>query len=488
MSDREASYEVLVIGGGNAALAAAISAAESGARVAILEKAPEALRGGNTYFAGNYRFSWNSLEDDILPLIPNVAEKEVKEMHELAKPHTEEFFYDDVMEVTEGYSDPDLIRVLVSESLPTMKWLRSLGHEWLPSHHNVSSDYMAVRLNGGGARLSDHGFATAVGKGVDIRYQNVAMELLRDSRGRINGVFAETPEGYTKVYAKAVILACGGFEANAAMRAAYLGQGWDRVKTRGVPFNTGDGLRMAWDIGAQPYGNFGGCHALPLDVKCPPFTVRSAPANHTRYPFPWGVLVNVHGQRFLDESLNRPGYTHGKLGQAILRQPQGVAFQILDKKTEHLLHAYIKPTGGKADSLEILAQRLGVEPREFIHTMHEFNKACPAAATFDAAVLDGRSTRGLAVPKSNWALPIDTPPFHGYGVSCGITFTYGGLRINTDSQVMSNWESPIAGLYACGEIAGGFWYINYASGAGMTQGATFGRIAGRNAAKFVREQ
>jgi tricarballylate dehydrogenase len=312
------------------------------------------------------------------------------------------------------------------------------------------------------------------------------VELLLDDGGRIQGVGAQTPQGYVKLYGKAVILACGGFEGNAAMRASYLGQGWDRVKNRGVPFNTGDGLRMAWEIGAQPFGHFSGCHARPLDMRGPPHTLRSDPANHTRYPFPWGLLINVKGQRFIDESVDRPGYTNGDSGQAIVRQPQGIAFQILDQKTAHLVQQYVKPSVAKADSLELLATRLDIEPATFVQTIQEFNKACPPASPINHSQPDGRAAHGLAIPKSHWALPIDTPPFYVYGISCGITFTYGGLRINSEAQVISNWQTPIPGLYACGEIAGGFWYVNYASGAGMTQGATFGRIAGQNAARAIR--
>ena len=485
MSDLEARYEVVVVGAGNAGLAAAISAAENGAKVAMLEKASRDLRGGNTYFTGDFRFGWDSLDNDILPLISSISESEIGEMREMAKPYTREQFYEDVMRLSEGHSDPDLAQTLVTESLPTIKWLHAKGHRWQPSHQTPGSS-MAVYLNGGGARLSDHGFDVAATMGVDIRYQNIAMELLRDSRGRVIGVYALTPEGFTRIYAKAVVLASGGFEANAAMRAAYLGPGWDMVKIRGVPFNTGDGLRMAWDIGAQPYGNLTACHATPQDVDRPPYSVRIMPTwEYMRYAYPWSIMVNIHGRRFVDEGSDVRPFTYAKIGKAIMSQPQGMAFQILDKKTEHLLRGYNNATGGRATTLEALAGMLGLEPEPFMHTIREYNGAVQPG-DFDHRVLDGKHTRGLAVNKSNWALPIDTPPFHGYGVCCGITFTYGGLRINTDGQVMSTWEAPIPGLYACGEIIGGLWYINYPGGSGMMQGAVFGRKAGLNAAKLAK--
>ena len=182
MSDLEVGYDVVVVGAGNAGLASALSAAEHGAKVALLEKASEPMRGGNTYFTRGFRFSWESLEDDIMPLVPNITESEIKQLRERAEPYTKSQFYDDVMLVTEGKSDPTLLEMLVNESLPTVKWLREMGHEWTPDVRPDPSH--AVLLNGGGASLSDRGFAIAAKRGVDIRYENIAMELLRDSRGR----------------------------------------------------------------------------------------------------------------------------------------------------------------------------------------------------------------------------------------------------------------------------------------------------------------
>lgn len=485
MQDHEAVYDVLVIGAGNAGLAAAISAAQLGAKVAMLEKADADLRGGNTYFTGDFRFGWRSLDKDIFPLVSNITEGEKSEMRDLAKPYTEEDFYEDIQRLSGGRADPELAQTLVTESLPTVKWLRSLGHDWTPQH-KVPGASIAVLLNGGGARLSDHGFNVAAGLGVDIRYQNIAVELIRDARGGVAGAYVVAPEGMTRIHAKAVVLACGGFEANAAMRASYLGPGWDTVKVRGVPFNTGDGLRMAWDIGAQPYGNLSACHATPQDIDRPVFALRTMPNwEFSRYVYPWTIMVNNKGERFIDEGMDHRPYTYAKTGKAIMAQPDGVAFQILDKKTEHLMHGYANATGGKADTLEQLADMLGLDREPFLHTISEYNKAVQPG-NFDHRILDGKHTKGLLIDKTNWALPIDTPPFHGYGVCCGITFTYGGLRINKESQVMNTWESVIPGLFACGEIVGGLWYTNYAGGSGLMQGAVFGRRAGTNAAKLAK--
>jgi tricarballylate dehydrogenase len=477
-----------VIGGGNAGLAAAISAAEHGAKVILIEKASQELRGGNTYFTGgDLRFGWNSLDEDVLPLIGSITDDEVKRMRAAVTPYTPEQFYEDVMRVTEGHSNPELLQQLVTESLPTIQWLRSLGHVWYPSYDEPGAS-VVVTMNGGGARLSDHGFVVAAKNGVDIRYQHVFVELIQDAKGAVSGAQVLGPEGFVKIHARAVVLACGGFEANAAMRTSFLGEGWDSVKVRGVPFNTGDGLRAAWDIGAQSFGNLNGCHATPQDIDRPAYSLRiGPPAEYRRHAYPWGVMVNVDGRRFVDEGSDMRAYTYAKTGRAIMLQPQGVAFQIFDAKTAHLPKGYTNATGAQAESLEKLAEKLGIDAEAFVHTVAEFNKAVQPG-TFDHHHRDGKGTKGLAINKSNWALPLDTPPYHGYGVCCGITFTFGGLRIGTDTRVLSNWEAPIRGLYACGEIVGGFFYLNYAGGSGLMQGATYGRIAGRNAAQFVRGQ
>lgn len=485
MADLEARYEVLVIGAGNAGLAAAISAAQHGAKVAMLEKAGKDHRGGNSYFTSDYRFGWESLDDDIVPLIPGIPKEDVAEMRAAVKPYTKEQFYHDVVRVSEGRADPELLQVVVDESLSAMKWLRGMGHEWA-SCYKLAGKSMVVNLNGGGAKLSDRGFDIAEKAGVDIRYSNIAMELLRDSHGRVIGAYVLTPEGFTRIYAKAVILASGGFEANPAMRATFLGPGWEMVKVRGVPFNTGDGLRMAWDIGAQSYGQLSGCHASAQDINRPPYSVRIQPTwEYNRYSYPWCIMVNNNCERFIDEGSDLRPYTYAKIGRAMLSQPQGVAFQIMDNKIAPLLHRYVNPTGAKADTLEKLAQMLGLDPVALVRTVQEYNQAVQPG-DFNHRILDGKRTQGLRVNKSNWSQLIDTPPYHGYGVCCGITFTFGGLRINTEAEVLSTWEAAIPGLYACGEIVGGLFYDNYPGGSGLTQGAVFGRKAGRNAARLVR--
>ncbi len=483
MTDQEIGpLDVIVIGAGNAALSAAVAAAEAGAEVVVLEKAPQELRGGNTCFTGDMRFPWKAVQD-LFPLVPNIARDEMDGMREHARPYSEADFYDDIMRVTNGRSDPELLEVLVTESFPTIQWMAEKGHSWVPSYANPVAS-MPLALNGGGAQLSDRWFAIASDAGVHVLYGHQAVELIQAKSGVLEGVRVLTADGYRIVHGKTVILGSGGFEANAAMRASYLGRGWDTVKVRGVPFNSGDGLRMAMDLGAWPYGQWSGCHATPQDYDRPAYSVRVGPSagEFNRYAYPFSVMVNGDGRRFIDEGQDRRTYTYVKMGAAILQQPGGVAYQIFDSKCEKFLTAYKKATGGSARSLAELAELLEIDPQGLIRTIDEYNAAVQPG-DFDPYRLDGKGTSGLNPPKSNWAMPIDEPPFYGYAVVCGITFTFGGLRVNRQAQVMHTSDRPIPGLFACGEIVGGFFYDNYAGGSGLTQGATFGRIAGHAAAR-----
>ena len=284
------------------------------------------------------------------------------------------------------------------------------------------------------------------------------------------------------------MLACGGFEANPEMRARYLGPGWELAKVRGVRFNTGDGIRMALDIGAQPFGHWSGCHAVAWDLNAPPFGNRAITDLYQKHSYPFGLIVNADGKRFVDEGADFRNYTYAKYGKQILTQPQRVAYQLFDQKTLHLLREeYRIPqvTMAEADTIAALADALDIDPTGLVQTVAEYNAAC-VPGDYNPTVLDGLRTEGVEPPKSNWALPLDSPPYQGYAVTCGITFTFGGLRINGRGQVMDTSEEPITGLYAAGELVGGLFYHNYAGGAGLMAGSVFGRLAGTAAAADVR--
>jgi tricarballylate dehydrogenase len=293
------------------------------------------------------------------------------------------------------------------------------------------------------------------------------------------------------------VLACGGFEGNPEMRAGYLGPSWDTVRMRGVPFNTGDGLRMALDIGALPYGSWTTCHASPQDIDRPVFSLPSSMlsgySEWNRYMYPYSIMVNRLGQRFVDEADDIRALTYAKMGRAILAQPGGIAIQLMDAKVRRLnLYppAYERAIGARAGSLEELADALEIEPRGLVKTVQAFNAAVPTdpPANPNPFHRDHKRTVGLSIPKSNYAMTIDEPPFEGYAVRCGITFTFGGLKIEPRTgqvQHVAGW--PIPGLFAAGEMVGGLFHGNYASGSGMMAGATWGRIAGTHAARAALE-
>ena len=487
-------YGVIVVGAGNAALTAALSAAEKGARVLVLEKAPDYLRGGDSYFTGGlFRVAYDGM-DDILDLIPEITQEEVASMDVGSYPQSA--FYSDVMRVSEGLSDPELVQVLVSESKPTMKWMRDLGVRWILAygrqafrHEGVLRFWggLIVEAVGAGKGLSDRLFELAERADLEVLYRTKAIGLLTDRRGRVVGVTLRDPEGIRDVQARSVVLACGGFQSNSEMRTRYLGPNWELAKVRGTQFNTGDGIRMALDIGAQSSGHWSGCHAVAWDLNAPPFGDRTIADLFQKHSYPFGLIVNVDGKRFVDEGADYRNYTYAKYGREILFQPQRVAFQLFDEKTKHLLRdEYSIPQASmvRADTIHELADGLSIDPEGLESTVSAFNAAVQEGE-FNPTVLDGKRTQGIDPPKSNWALPLDTPPYLGYAVTCGLTFTFGGLKINGRAQVLDTEDAPIPGLYAAGELLGGLFYINYPGGAGLTAGAVFGRIAGASAAEVA---
>jgi tricarballylate dehydrogenase len=489
MADHSYHYDVLIVGAGNAACSAAHAALEKGAKVGILEKAQQRERGGNSALTGHMRFVFNGLED-IRSLVRGTSDDELRALLERMPKRTEDMLWDEVMRVTDNQSDQEMLQVHVTESLPTVQWLASKGHDWVPAGgFNMPSDNILL-MNGGGYGLQQRNFAILERDGAAFHYGTAASELIRDGKGHVIGVRALAPDGFANFHAKSVVLACGSFEANPEMRARYLGPGWDMIHIRGVPFNTGDGLRMALDIGAMPHGSWTTCHASPQDIALPPFTIPvsyTTKRSYARYMYPYSIMVNTNGERFMDEGEDLRGRTYAKTGRAILAQPGGVAFQILDAKARTLdLYPtnYATATAAKADTLEKLGEELGINVPNFIRTVREFNAAIqPGTFNPDRHRLDGKCTAGITPKKSNYAMPIEEPPFEAFPVRCGMTFTYGGLRIDpTSAQVQHVAGRPIGGLYAAGEMAGGLWVGNYASGSGMMAGATFGRIAGTHAA------
>ena len=477
--------EVLVVGAGNAAMAAAVAAREQGADVVVLEKAPKSQRGGNSALTVHMRFPYQGMED-LVSLLSDVSEEDSQSLAERVSAYTESDYYDDIMEVTDGQSDPTLAGILVSQAYSTVGWMRSYGHAWIPSHESPTSANV-VSFDGGGFAMQERWFRAAERLGIPVHYGTRALELLQDRAGRVMGVRARTGDRETRYNSRSVILACGSFESSPEMRAQYLGAGWDKVKLRGVPFNTGDGLNMALELDAQPYGSWSTCHASPQDSNRPAYDVPGPGVSGvywSRYSYPFGIMVNVHGRRFVDEGETWRGLTYAKTGRAILSQPGGLSFQIFDaeQRRKGLIRGYEDATGHKSSTLEALAKDLEIrDVGVFLETIRQFNDSIHVGE-FHPFRLDGKSASGITPPKSNWALPIASPPFEAYPTICGMTFTYGGLKITPSAEVMHKDDSVIPGLYAAGEMVGGLWHDNYPSGGGMMAGAVFGRIAGTQAA------
>ena len=468
-------FDVIVVGGGNAAFSAAVAAREAGAKkVVLLEKAPKEQRGGNTHFSGAiFRHVFNKASD-VDRFVPDVEEK-YPGFHAGVKPYTAELFREDLMRVTDGRTDPELSKILIDDSWDAMCWLQDVGkHKF-----ELAQSVMGIKVGGKikwpvgaiirtvheGVGLSKTWFETGEKVGVDIRYDHAVVNLTQDKSGRVNGVVVRSPKGLQTLKAKAVILGCGGFETNPEWRLRYLGKPWDHAKVRGSNFNYGDGLKMALDIGAMPWGHWSGCHATPIVATAPDYGRRDMTDKTNRLSYTQGVMLNVEGKRWVDEGADFNSYTYAKYGGMILQQPKSISYQIFDSKVLDLLEPrYSSSEPFRSDTLEGL-----------------YNAAAGKGGAFNPAVLDGHHTEGIEPAKTNWAQKLDKPPYLCWPVTGGITFTFGGLKVNKDCQVVASDWKPMPGLYACGEMVGGLFHYNYALGSGLMSGVVFGRIAGRAA-------
>ena len=509
-----AECDVLVAGSGNAGFSAAISAAQSGAkRVVLIEKSPEHWAGGNSYFtAGAFRTVHFGL-DDLLPIVNNV-DNETAQIIDM-EPYRPEDFSADMARMTAGRTDPKLSKILVQDSNSTVKWLARNGVRFQLSFnrqaYKVDGRYkfwggMSLKTEDGGKGLIQDHLVAARRHGITILYSTPLKGLITDFK--TGAVIAATVEqsGIRKtIKTNAVILAAGGFEANPRMRAQYLGPSWDLALVRGTPYNVGDCLEMAMrDVSAKQAGNWSGCHSVAWDANAPANSGDREISNEfTKSGYPLGLMLNANGERFVDEGVDMRNFTYAKFGRAILGEPDNIAFQVWDQqatpwlRSEEYRPEIVKHITG--DSVEELAENCAKDglqnPQKFVQTIQEYNNAVYAHRTanpsvkWDPAVKDGLGTLGLALPKSNWALPLDQGPFVAVKVSCGVTFTFGGLSVNpkTAAVISSTSDKEVPGLYCVGEMLGGLFYGNYPGGSGLTAGAVFGRRAGDAAAKRANE-
>ncbi|KIJ64491.1 hypothetical protein HYDPIDRAFT_89939 [Hydnomerulius pinastri MD-312] len=509
----QTTFDCIVVGSGHAGASAALAAVEAGCTdVLIVEKAPKDWAGGNGFFTAGAHRTVHSGLSDLLPIVTNVTPEQAEKID--IEPYTVDDFVGDIMRLGENKPDAVLVNTMVTESRAAVQWLAEKAK--IP--FTLSFNRQAYEMNGrqkfwggvalsvknGGKGLIEADLLALEEKGVQIWFETPALKLITEGSA-VTGVVVRKGGDEVSLKASSVILAAGGYESSAELRAKHLGPAWERARVRGTPYNTGDGFVMAQAVGAKLVGDWLGCHSTCWDANAPVDTGDRERSNQfTKSGYPLGIMVNVNGQRFVDEGQDFRNYTYAKFGRQILLQPEGCAFQVWDADTIPLLRKeeYGDDIVEKitASSVEELADELaekGMQNKEgFLQTLREYNAAVQQHRAehpdlkWDPAVKDGLSTQSLTkslpLPKSNWALPIAKAPFLAVKVACGITFTFGGLAISPETAaVLSESGEPIPGLFCTGEMVGNLYYNNYPGGSGLTSGTVFGMKAGREAAKLA---
>ncbi len=456
------AYDVVVLGAGNAGLSAALSARAAGARVVVLESAPRHFRGGNSRHTRNLRVAHGQ---------PTAV---------LADVYTEDEFWTDLLRVS-GSTDEELARIVVRRSAGCPEWMAGHGVRFQSS---LKGTLQLGRTNafflGGGKALMNSYFASAERRGIEVRY-DTTVEHLELSGGRFQAAVVGTPTGTSVVRGAAVVLASGGFESNLAWLGEVWGPAADNFIVRGTPFNTGRVLRLMLDAGAEPVGEAKACHAIAVDARAPKFDGGIV----TRLDsIPLGIVVNAQGLRFYDEGEEFWPKRYAIWGSLVAEQPDQIAYAITDQKVAGRFMPSMFPAIER-ETLGELAAALGLPPEAFEDTVHNFNRAV-RPGRFDLAELDDCRTEGVVPQKSHWAQTLDAPPFSAYPLRPGITFTYLGVRVDTQARVLMQGGQKAENVFAAGEImAGNILRRGYVAGVGMTIGTVFGRIAGEGAARLA---
>jgi tricarballylate dehydrogenase len=457
-------FDVVVAGGGNAALCAAITAARAGCRVIVIEGAPEFYRGGNTRHTRNLRCA----HDGTAPTMTG--------------PYAKEEFLDDLYRVTGGQTDEMLAKLTVANSTQLLGWMDEQGVRFQPPLGGTLSlgKTNAFFLGGGRGALNEL-YRSAVKLGVSVIYDSPVVALNIADGFFISAVIKRAGKN-VPIRGKALVAACGGFEANIEWLKEYWGAAADNFLIRGTPYNRGDVLRMLHAADVMPVGDPTQCHAVAIDARAPKFDGGIA----TRLDsVVFGIVVNRDAQRFYDEGEETWPKRYAIWGRLVAQQPDQIAYTIVDSKSFHLFMPSIFPAI-QAPTIGELATKLALRPASLEKTVADFNAAV-RPGTFDHTVLDDCRTEGLAIPKSHWARKIDKPPFYAYPLRPGITFTYLGVRVNQESRMLLNTGAPSGNMFAAGEImAGNVLGKGYLAGIGMTIGAVFGRLAGQGAAIHAR--
>lgn len=480
--------DVIVVGGGNAAFTAAHAAAVRGRKVLLLEKAPRELFGGNSYYtAGATRIAHNGLAD-----LADFIEPDERHAVTEVPAYSVEDYVKDMEKVTGGRNDAALTEVLAAESAAGLRWLHSLGLRYRlmyerQAYERPDGTYLfwgglhVGNVGGGEGLMHDH-LRVAERLGAEVRFGQDVVGLVAEGGAVVGVTVREEGGAVVRLRAESVILAAGGFEASRELRAEHLGPGWENAKVRGTPFNTGQMLTAALGLGAARGGDWSTCHSTQWDAFTPGNESNRELTNRlTRQSYPLGIIVNALGERFVDEGEDFRNYTYAKLGRAVLEQPGSIAYQIFDATLRPLLRSEEYDMPGisveTAPTLEALARRIGVDPEALVKTVNDYNTSIDLSVPFDPNVKDGRAARMIPA-KSNWATPLATGPFYAYPVTCGITFTFGGLKSDTHGRVLDTDGREIPGLFVCGEMLGGLFADNYPGGSGLAAGVVFGRRAG----------
>lgn len=487
------TYDVVVAGTGNAALCAAISAREEGLNVLIVEKGPKHKRGGNSFFTdGAVRCAYNNL-DDLRKVVPEITDEEAENIE--MPVYTVGDFDDDLMRVTKGKSEKHLADKLTGDSFETIQWMHKQGVKFELNENQyferegklVFWGGLPLKTRGKGIGLIDALFKKLGAIEVETRYETRAVGVKQEN-GKITALEVESDGERQLIPTKSVILACGGFEASESKRMKNIGEEWKNSVVRGSEYNTGDGIEIVLESGGQKFGEWDGCHAHMTDYNAPRVGDYSKPGDiYKKSSYPLGLIVNTNGERFVDEGADFRNYTYAKYGKETLKQPEQKAFQLYDSQVRSLLRKEYdleEATCIKADTLEELANEMGVNREAFLETIKAYNKAVQEG-NYDPSIKDGKQTLGITPPKSNWALQFNQAPFYAYPVTCGITFTFGAVRVNERGEVLNEEVQPIPGLFAAGEMVGGLFYHNYPGGSGLMSGSVFGKQAGITAATFL---
>jgi tricarballylate dehydrogenase len=476
-------FDVVVAGCGIAGLSAAVAAAENGARVAILERAPREERGGQTRYTEAYlrmkseREVTDDFEEHIAENCSGYIDPELVE--EASRSRESRVASARALSL----ADPDFIQTFADMAGPTVAWTKNLGvrFDFLPTQFLTKSQPRLLPV-GGGQALIDALAARAEALGIHFCYETTAIAVDQDEHGDVTGLFARGSEGRL-FFGGQVVLACGGFEGSAEMMTRYVGPRsiYLRPICRGGYFNRGEGIKMALDIGAAGAGDFGSYHAEPIDP-------RAGGSEPSVFIFPYGILVNKDGMRFVDEAPGTVDAYYERVTRRIYEQRDGIAYTVLDAKHMRIPNYRLGIRTDKppiiGNSVEELARALQIQPETLATTVREYNAAC-VPGDWRPLELDGLSTRGLVPPKSNWAMRIDEPPYHAYPIISANVFTFGGLKVDTAARVLDGDGKPIPGLYAAGETIG-VYYGNYTGATSVLKGMVFGKIAGEHAARLQR--